>query len=56
MLETGGNIEACSLHIGKTDLSYIFDQANPDFALHIMHPFRSFLDKVPGKLSVVVNG
>ena len=54
--EMGGNIKACSLHVGKTNLGYTFDQANPDFASHIMHPFRSILDKVPGKLLVVGNG
>jgi hypothetical protein len=54
--ETGGNIEMCSLHVGKTDLGYTFDQVNPDFTSNIIRPFRSFLDKVPGKPSVVGNG
>lgn len=55
MPETGGNIEACSLHVGSSNLGYTFDQAYPDFALNIMCLFRSFLDQVSGELSIVRN-
>ncbi|KAG9308755.1 hypothetical protein JVU11DRAFT_11543 [Chiua virens] len=50
--DTGGKIEACSLHVGTTNLGYTVDQAYPDFASVIMRPFRTFLDQVPAELPV----
>ena len=49
--ENGGKMEACSLHIGVTDLDSTFDQACPDFNKGIMSPYKEFLDHVPGTVS-----
>lgn len=47
--EAGGKIEACSIHVGKTQVGNTFDQACPEFTTGIMRPYREFLDRVAGE-------
>lgn len=47
--ESGGKIEAFSLHVGKNDLGHSFDQAHPAFRSGIMAPYQSFIERVSGK-------
>lgn len=49
----GGKTEACSLHIGITELGNTFDQAYLDFFFGIMQPYREFLNHVTGKWMVM---
>ena len=47
--ESGGRIEACSIHVGSMELGHTFNQVYLEFNSAIMQPYRSFLDKVVGK-------
>ncbi|KAF8418380.1 hypothetical protein L210DRAFT_3511088, partial [Boletus edulis BED1] len=42
--EAGGKIEACSIHVGKTQIGNTFDRACPNFTGTIMQPYKSFLE------------
>lgn len=46
---TGGKIETCGFHVGKTNLGYAFDQAYANYSSGIMAPYRGFLDRVYGE-------
>lgn len=47
--ETGGKIEACSLHSGIIDLENTFDHAYLGFNNGIMQPCREFIDHMTGR-------
>ena len=49
--EMGGQIKACSVHVGSMALGHMFDQAHPNFTSGIMQPYKAFLEKVFSMLS-----
>lgn len=50
--DAGGEIEACSLHVGTTELGNTFDQMYPEFGSGIMLSYKNFLERVSGELLV----